>query len=106
MAASIVAFVVLGSVLEGIPAVVLFGPLLFPIAKTMGVHEVHYSIVVVLAMGIGLFAPPFGMGYYATSAVSRINPNEGLRPIMPYILALVISTVVIAAIPWISIGFL
>ena len=46
------------------------------------------------------------MGYYAASAVSRINPNEGLRPIMPYILALVISTVVIAAIPWISIGFL
>ncbi|HJS84646.1 MAG TPA: TRAP transporter large permease subunit [Acetobacteraceae bacterium] len=106
LAVSILTFVVLGSVLEGIPAVVLFGPLLFPIAKAMGVHEVHYAILVVLAMGIGLFAPPFGVGYYAASAVSRIHPNEGLRPIIPYILALVISTVVIAAIPWISIGFL
>jgi tripartite ATP-independent transporter DctM subunit len=106
LAVSILTFVVLGSVLEGIPAVVLFGPLLFPIAKAMGVHEVHYAIVVVLAMGIGLFAPPFGVGYYAASAVSRIHPNEGLRPIVPYMLALVISTVVIAAIPWISIGFL
>jgi TRAP-type mannitol/chloroaromatic compound transport system permease large subunit len=57
---SIVAFVILGSVLEGIPAIVLFGPLLFPIAKQVGVHEVHYSmVVVILAMGIGLFAPPF-----------------------------------------------
>ncbi|MFL5282487.1 MAG: TRAP transporter large permease subunit [Rhodopila sp.] len=106
LAVSILTFVVLGSVLEGIPAVVLFGPLLFPIAKAMGVHEVHYAIVVVLAMGIGLFAPPFGVGYYAASAVSRIHPNEGLRPIIPYMLALVISTLVIAAIPWISIGFL
>jgi tripartite ATP-independent transporter DctM subunit len=106
LAVSILAFVVLGSVLEGIPAIVLFGPLLFPIAKAMGVHEVHYAIVVVLAMGVGLFAPPFGVGYYAACAVSRIHPNDGLRPIIPYMLALVIGTVVIAAVPWFSIGFL
>jgi tripartite ATP-independent transporter DctM subunit len=106
LAVSILAFVVLGSVLEGIPAIVLFGPLLFPIAKTMGVHEVHYAIVVVLAMGVGLFAPPFGVGYYAACAVSRINPDDGLRPIVPYMLALVIGTVIIAAVPWFSIGFL
>jgi len=37
----LVAFVILGSVLEGIPGIVLFGPLLFPIAKQVGVHEVH-----------------------------------------------------------------
>ncbi|MDB5877245.1 MAG: C4-dicarboxylate transport system permease DctM subunit, partial [Variovorax sp.] len=54
MAISVVAFVILGSVLEGIPAIVLFGPLLFPIARQLGIHEVHYSMVVVLAMGLGL----------------------------------------------------
>ena len=74
LAVSVLAFVVLGSVLEGIPAIVLFGPLLFPIARQVGVHEVHYAMVVVLAMGIGLFAPPFGVGYYAACAISRINP--------------------------------
>ena len=57
LAVSILAFVILGSVLEGIPAIVLFGPLVFPIAHQMGVHEVHYAMVVILAMGIGLFAP-------------------------------------------------
>ena len=60
LAVTIVAFVVLGSVLEGIPAIVLFGPLLFPIARQVGVHDVHYAMVVILAMEIGLFAPPFG----------------------------------------------
>ena len=63
LAITIGAFIILGSVLEGLPAIVLFGPLLFPVAKTMGVHEVRYAMIVILAMGIGLFAPPFGVGY-------------------------------------------
>src|SRR3954469_39709 len=106
LAVTIAAFVILGSVLEGIPAIVLFGPLLFPIAKQVGVHEVHYARVVVLAMGIGLFAPPFGVGYYAACAISRIHPAQGMKPIIGYMLALLIGTIVVAAIPWISIGFL
>src|SRR5690242_3137577 len=106
LAVSIVAFVILGSVLEGIPAIVLFGPLLFPIARQVGVHEVHYAMVVVLAMGIGLFAPPFGVGYYAACAISRIHPDEGMGPIVAYIVALLLGTLVVAAVPWISIGFL
>jgi len=106
MAVSIVAFIVLGSVLEGIPAIVLFGPLLFPIARAVGIHEVHYSMVVILAMGLGLFAPPFGVGYYAACAIGRVNPDEGIRPIGAYMLALFVGLVIVAAVPWISIGFL
>ena len=106
LAVTIIAFIVLGSVLEGIPAIVLFGPLLFPIAKQVGVHEVHYAMVVILAMGIGLFAPPFGVGYYAACAISRIHPDEGIKPMLGYILALLIGTIVIAIVPWFSIGLL
>ncbi len=106
LAVSIVAFVVLGSVLEGIPVIVLFSPLLFPIAQKMGVHEVHYAMVTVLAMGIGLFAPPFGVGFYAAAAIGRVDPNLGIRPIMAYLLAMLIGLIVVAAVPWISIGFL
>jgi tripartite ATP-independent transporter DctM subunit len=106
LAVSVVAFIVLGSVLEGIPAIVLFGPLLFPIARQMGVHEVHYAMVVVLAMGIGLFAPPFGVGYYAACAIGRVKPDAGMRPIVGYLLALAMGLVVVTAVPWISTGFL
>jgi tripartite ATP-independent transporter DctM subunit len=106
IAVSIVAFMILGSVLEGIPAIVLFGPLLFPIAKAVGVHEVHYAMIVILAMGIGLFAPPFGVGYYAACAIGRVDPAEGMKPIWGYLLALLIGLIVVAAVPWISIGFL
>lgn len=106
MAVSIVAFVILGSVLEGIPAIVLFGPLLFPIAKAVGIHEVHYAMVVILAMGLGLFSPPFGVGYYAACAIGKVDPDEGIGPIWAYMLALLVGLIVVAAVPWISIGFL
>jgi tripartite ATP-independent transporter DctM subunit len=103
---SIVAFIVLGSVLEGIPAMVLFGPLLFPIARQIGVNEVHYAMVVILAMGVGLFAPPFGLGYYAACTIGRVSPDAALLRIWPYLGVLVLGLLLIAAIPWISIGFL
>jgi tripartite ATP-independent transporter DctM subunit len=103
---SIVAFVILGSVLEGIPAIVLFGPLLFPIARAAGVNEVHYAMVVILAMGIGLFAPPLGVGYYSACAIGRVSPDAGMRRIGPYLLALLAGLLLIAAVPWLSTGFL
>ncbi len=106
MAISIVAFVILGSILEGIPAIVLFGPLTFPIAKALGINDVHYAMVVVLAMGIGLFAPPFGVGYYAACAIGRVSPDAAMRRIWPYLAALVVGLVVVAAVPWFSTGFL
>ncbi len=106
LAVSVLAFTVLGAVLEGIPAIVLFGPLLFPIARELGVNEVHYAVVVVLAMGLGLFAPPLGVGYYAACAIGRVSPDAGIRPIVGYLLALLIGTIVVAAVPWLSTGFL
>jgi len=106
MAITVVAFIILGSVLEGIPAILLFGPLLLPVARSMGVHEVHYSIVVILAMGIGLFAPPFGVGFYGACAIGKISPDDALWRIWPYIFALFVSLVIVAAFPWLSIGFL
>lgn len=103
---SIAAFVILGSVLEGIPAIVLFGPLLFPIARSLGVNEVHYAMVVILAMGMGLFAPPLGVGYYAACAIGRVLPDAGMRRIWPYMAALLLGLLAVAAIPWLSTGFL
>jgi TRAP-type C4-dicarboxylate transport system permease large subunit len=98
--------VILGSVLEGIPAIVLFGPLLFPIARAVGIHEVHYAMVVIFAMGLGLFAPPFGVGFYAACAIGRVDPDRAVAHVWPYLGALFAALIVIAAWPWLSIGFL
>ena len=103
---SALAFVFLGSFLEGIPAIVLFGPLLFPIARAVGIHEVHYTMVVIFAMGLGLFAPPFGVGFFAACAIGKVNPDLAMKRVWVYLGALFAALVLITAVPWISTGFL
>jgi len=85
---------------------VLLAPLLFPIARAMGIHEVHYAMVVILAMGVGLFAPPFGVGFFTACAIGGVDPDEAMARIWPYLAALLIGVIVVAAVPWISTGFL
>lgn len=106
IAISAIAFVVLGSVLEGIPAIVLFGPLLFPIARVMGVNEVHYAMVAIFSMGLGLFAPPFGVGFYAACAIGQVSPDRAIGHVWPHLGALFFALVLLILFPWISVGFL
>lgn len=63
-------------------------------------------MIVILSMGLGLFVPPFGVGYYTACAIARVNPDEGIQPIWGHMLALLIGLVFVVAFPWISIGFL
>ncbi|MFJ3058946.1 TRAP transporter large permease subunit [Herbaspirillum sp. NPDC087042] len=106
LAISALAFVVLGSVLEGIPAIVLFGPLMFPIARVMGINEIHYAMIAIFSMGLGLFAPPFGVGFYAACAVGRVQPDKAIGHVWPHIAALFFALILLILFPWISIGFL
>lgn len=106
IALSILLFAVLGCVLEGLPAVVLFAPLMFPIAKQFGVSEVHYSMIAILAMGVGLFTPPFGIGFYITCAIGGADPDKAIRHIWVYLGVLLLGVIIVAAVPWLSVGFL
>ena len=102
LAVTIAVFVVLGCVLEGLPAILLLAPIMFPIAKKLGVHDIHYSMVVVTAMNIGLMLPPIGVGFYVACRIGDAPPDEVMGAIWPYIAALVVGLAVIAAVPWIS----
>jgi TRAP-type C4-dicarboxylate transport system permease large subunit len=96
---SIPLFVVFGSFLEGLPAIALFGPLLFPIARSLGVHDVQFAMVAILSMGIGLYMPPFGVGYYSACAIGGVPPDTAVRQIWPYLGVLLLVTILIAAVP-------
>ena len=106
MGVTIAVFLVLGCILEGLPAIVLMAPLMFPIAKQLGINDIHYSMVVVTAMNIGLMAPPIGIGFYLACKIGNVPPDEAIGAIWPYLGALIVGLIVIAAVPWISTGFL
>nr|WP_321459945.1 TRAP transporter large permease subunit [uncultured Cohaesibacter sp.] len=102
MALSIVVFAILGSVLEGIPAVVVFAPLLFPIALELGIGGVHYAIMMVLSMSLGLFVPPLGIGFYQACAIGGIEPDKAMKAIWPYMFAILVSVIIVACVPWVT----
>ncbi|MEP9347783.1 TRAP transporter large permease subunit [Xanthobacter sp. KR7-225] len=104
--ASILGFIVLGSVLEGLPAILVFAPLLFPASRALGIHDVHYAMVIIVSMGLGLFAPPLGIGYYAACGIARVPPDEAMLRIWPYLGALAVALLIIAAVPWFSTALL
>ena len=106
LAASILVFLVAGSILEGIPALVLFGPILFPVARLLGIHEVHYAMVAIIAMGIGLYAPPFGVGYYSACVIGGVDPGDAIGKVWPYLGVLFAVLVLVALVPWLSTGLL
>jgi tripartite ATP-independent transporter DctM subunit len=106
MAMTIVVFLVLGCILEGLPAIVLMAPLMFPIAKKLGINDIHYSMVVVSAMNIGLMTPPIGIGFYLACRIGNVSPDEAIGAIWPYLVALMVGLLFIAYVPWFSTAFL
>ncbi|AZN98726.1 TRAP transporter large permease subunit [Mesorhizobium sp. M9A.F.Ca.ET.002.03.1.2] len=106
MLVTIAVFMVLGCVLEGLPAIVLMAPIMFPIAARLGINDVHYSMVVVTAMNIGLMAPPIGIGFYIACKIGDVSPDEAMNAIWPYLGALLVGLLLIAAVPALSIAYL
>ncbi|MBC8118251.1 MAG: TRAP transporter large permease subunit [Burkholderiaceae bacterium] len=102
MGVSIVVFLIFGCLLEGLPALLLLAPIMFPIAKKLGIHDIHYSMVVVTAMNIGLMMPPIGIGFYIACRIGDASPDDVMGAIWPYLFALLVGLLIIAAVPAIS----
>lgn len=99
MAATVVLFVLIGALLEGLPALLIFGPILFPISKTLGIDPVHYGTVIVAAMGIAFFLPPIGVGLTIAAGIARVDIDQVSRAYLPYLVALLVGLALIAAVP-------
>ncbi|MCS0497276.1 TRAP transporter large permease subunit [Ancylobacter sp. MQZ15Z-1] len=100
MLASITAVVILGSLLEGLPALLILAPLLLPLAPDLGIDPLHYGIVLLVAMGIGAFLPPLGVGFYIACAVTRAPVDRASAFMIPYVLILLIGLLLVTFVPW------
>ena len=102
MLLSIAILIVMGSVLEGAAALIIFGPLLVPIAAQLGIGGLHYGVVLVIAMGIGLFAPPLGLGLYGACLIGGVPIEVTIKPMLRYLGLLLLCLLVIAFVPAIT----
>ena len=96
---SILILIVMGSILEGAAALIIFGPLLIPVAGQIGVNGLHFGVVLVIAMGIGLFAPPLGLGLYGACLIGGVPIETTVRPMLGYLGLLLFCLLVIAFVP-------
>ena len=96
---SILILIVMGSILEGAAALIIFGPLLIPVAGQIGVNGLHFGVVLVIAMGIGLFAPPLGLGLYGACLIGGVPIERTVRPMLGYLGLLFVCLLVIAFVP-------
>jgi len=92
----------IGMVLEGLPAAVVVIPVVFPISEKMGVHPIHFDIVQTAAVGIGLFIPPMGVGLLMALRFANVTVWHHAKYYWPYILALMIGLMLIICIPELS----
>jgi len=98
-----------GAVLEGAPALIILGPLFTPIAQQLGVHPLHFGTVMVIAMGLGLFSPPVGLGLFATCAITNTRMEDVAMRMLKYLLVLFIGLMVLVYVPafslWLPLRF-
>jgi tripartite ATP-independent transporter DctM subunit len=101
---SIVLLIVVGSLLEGLPALIILGPLLMPLASQYGIDIIHYSMIMILAMGVGIFIPPIGIGFYVCCTVSESRLEATSRAMLPYLAVLIVGVLVVAFVPWFTLA--
>jgi len=95
-------FIVLGAVLEGLPAVVILLPTFMPVVSRLGIDVIHYSTVVVAATGIGLFLPPIGVGFFIACGIANIPGDRATRAMMPYVYMMCVGLLIVILVPWVT----
>lgn len=94
-------FLVTTALLDGLPALLIFFPIFYPVSLELGIHPLQYTLLAVAANGIGLILPPIGVLLIVTCGIARANLGSMFLPMMPYIGILIISFLLIMFVPWI-----
>lgn len=104
MLGSIVLLIAVGVLLEGLPSLNVVAPLLIPIAGKLGLSEMHYALVLIIAMGIGGFMPLAGVGFYVCCAIMRCDVERASRAMLPYLIVVIAGLLIVAFVPWVALA--
>jgi C4-dicarboxylate transporter DctM subunit len=95
-------FLFLGAVLEGVPALIMTVPILLPLATQFGIDPVHFGIVLIANMGVGLFLPPIGLGVFIGCSIGKVSISEIAKPLIPYLAMNFATVLLITYWPWLT----
>ena len=101
---SMAALIVIGFVLEGFPAILIAAPILLPVAERMAIDPLQYGILLVMAIGIGVFMPPVGIGFYVACAIGEAPAAITMRPSLIYSIFLLLGLLGAIIFPGVTLG--
>jgi C4-dicarboxylate transporter DctM subunit len=97
-----ITFLFLGSILEGVPAIIMTVPILLPIATQFGIDPIHFGIILIANMGIGLFLPPVGLGVFIGCSIGKVTMAEVTKPLLPFLAMNFATVLLITYWPWLT----
>ena len=89
-------FLVFGMILDGLPALLIFFPILYPIAQAVNLNSLHFAELVIATIGIAIIAPPVGLCLVIICSIAKIKLSDTIAPLIPYTLILVIDLIIMA----------
>lgn len=98
----VLVFLLLGMVMDTGPAIIILAPVLLPAVEALGVDSVHFGVVLVCCLSIGLATPPFGLDLFVAGNLSEEPPMAVARRAVPFIVSFLIALALITYVPWFS----
>jgi len=95
-------FMIIGTLLEGLPALVVLLPTMFPVVQQLGINPIYYVNVVIAAVGIGIFLPPIGVGMFIACAIAKIDIATAAREWGPFLIVLLVGLLIMILFPSIT----
>lgn len=93
---------IVGCLIETVPAMILTIPVLMPIVDAIGVDRVHFGVILCVNLAIGFAAPPMGIGIYIMASVAKMSPEEVIKETLPLLVPLLAALIMITFIPQIT----
>lgn len=98
------ALFVIGMFIETSAAIIVLAPILAPVAMHFGIDPVHFGLVMVVNLALGMITPPFGVNLFAACTVARISLDRIVKDLIPFVLVILACLMVITYVPGISLG--
>ena len=98
------ALFIIGMFIETSAAIIVLAPILAPVAVHFGVDPVHFGLIMVVNLALGMITPPFGVNLFAACTVARISLDQIVKHLIPFVLVILGCLMVITYVPWISLA--
>ncbi|MCX7342137.1 MAG: TRAP transporter large permease [Hyphomicrobiales bacterium] len=97
---------VVGMFMETFAAIIILAPVLAPVAQQLGIDPVHFGLIMIVNLAIGMVTPPVGVNLFVACGIANITMEQLMRPLLVFLCVLIINMFIITYVPWLSLALI